>query len=236
MPSPSVGLLALERLGYGLSDIMQDRTLEDWNNDVVEMMDQLEISKFSIYAVSGGAPYPLSCSSKLGERIDKVVIVGGLGPVYLPEFLTNLSQEEKASFHAALQAPESLIAFTQKAQKNPAAFVEKIIASMSESERSAIPPLLIESYIQLVSESTKKPDGMISDYKIFAKDWSIIFEEIQIPIHFWHSESDKSVPISHSEYVTNLIPNSKLTRLTDKNHYTTSLATVEDVLRYFLED
>lgn len=233
---PSIRLIAIDRPGYGLSDPKPARTMQDSISDVIELVDYLNIDRFSIIAISGGAPYALSSSAKLEERINKVAIVCGLGPVYIPEVLENLSLEEKGTIQAALFAPEHLAAFTQQAQSNPAAFVEKVLQAMSETERKAVSPELVDGYIQLIAEGTKNSEGMISDYKIFAKDWGLNLEEITVPFHFWHSDNDENVPIFHAEFLTKVLPNSELTRLKGFNHYTASLAMANDVIDYILKE
>ena len=203
----------MKRPGYGQSDVKPERTMGDWVSDVEEFTDYLGINQFSIIAESGGAPYAYTCSAKLGDRVTKAAIVCGLGPVYLPEVLENLSREEKGTLQAALFAPEHLAAYTQKVQENPAAFVESVLKEMPEQERKALSPELINGFIGMLNEGTKSPEGMISDYKIYAKDWGVHFEDLTVPFHFWHSESDQTVPIFHSEFLVDLLPHAELTRL-----------------------
>jgi pimeloyl-ACP methyl ester carboxylesterase len=232
---PSIRLIAMDRPGYGLSDAKQERTMDDTVLDVIELMDQLGINQFSMIGLSGGGPYALATSANLRERVKKIALICSLGPVYIPELMENLSQEETATLRAALFAPDSLISYTQNVQKNPDAFVKNELKKMSENDRKAVPSELIQGFIQMITEGTKNPEGMISDYKIYAKDWGIRFEDIKVPVHLWHSESDQSVPIFHSEYLVNLIPNSTLTRLQGFNHVATSLAAASDVFRFILD-
>jgi pimeloyl-ACP methyl ester carboxylesterase len=228
----TIRLFSLDRPGYGLSDSKEGRTINEWSSDIEEFLDQLEIDTFSLYAISGGGPYAISSSYYLGDRINKVAVVCGLGPVYLPEIYEKLSPEGKAS----VDYPEALGSFTDTVQSNPKAFVENLISGMNESERSRIPAQVIEEYTRSLSESTKRPDGMISDYQAFGAEWNVPIEKISVPIHFWHSEDDQSVPFTHSEFLVSKITGAKLTKLTGLNHYTTVLGTIEYVLDYILRD
>ncbi|MBD3921444.1 hypothetical protein H8B09_21935 [Paenibacillus sp. PR3] len=64
----------------------------------------------------------------------------------------------------------------------------------------------------MIKEGTKSPHGMLDDYRCFGQPWNIPFEDIRVPIRFWHSEADRSIPITHAEYLVKIIPNASLRR------------------------
>ncbi|CAM3004045.1 alpha/beta hydrolase [Paenibacillus sediminis] len=229
-------ILAIERPGYGLSDPSPERTIGTVVQDTIHFADALGLERFGLFAGSGGAPYALACSYQFPDRVSKTAITAGLGPVYLPEFREGLSAEEQALLHASVFAPESISAFTGKAQADPAAFVEQFLIHMPEEERLQVPASLHSAFIQMVAESTKRPDGMIDDYRSFLQPWNIVFEDIRIPVKFWHSDEDRVVPISHAEHLTDTIPGAALARMHGLSHLTTSLAVAFEVLTFLNEE
>lgn len=229
---PSIRLIAPERPGYGLSDPKPERTLQDWTADMEELTDQLGIEHFSLVAVSGGAPYALACSQMLPQRIVKTAIISGLGPVYLPELMEGLTPGEQGAMRAAIAMPNALASFTEHVQANPAAFVQGVFAKMPKEESRQVPQELLEIYTKLAEESTKRPDGMISDYQNFRVPWNIDWEQIRVPIHFWHSDTDQSVPLRHAACMVNLIEGAGLTVLSGHNHYIATLAALPEVLTF----
>src|SRR5690348_4059248 len=55
-------IVALDRPGYGLSTFVPGRQIKDWALDVSEVADALELERFAVLGVSGGAPYALACA------------------------------------------------------------------------------------------------------------------------------------------------------------------------------
>ena len=83
--SLGIRLITVERPGYGGSDPHPGRRLLDWPSDVRALVDHLGIARFSLIGFSAGSPYALACAARLAERLNRVVIVGGSGPMYRPD-------------------------------------------------------------------------------------------------------------------------------------------------------
>ncbi|MGB7861566.1 MAG: alpha/beta hydrolase, partial [Acidimicrobiia bacterium] len=74
-------VVALNRPGYGASTFQANRSILDWPGDVAQAADQFGIGHFSVLGVSGGSPYAFACAHQLGDRVAKVGIVAGIGPM-----------------------------------------------------------------------------------------------------------------------------------------------------------
>ena len=48
---------------------------------VAEAADKLGIGRFAVLGVSGGCPYALACGYVLGDRVTRIGIVVGMGPI-----------------------------------------------------------------------------------------------------------------------------------------------------------
>ena len=75
-----VRLIAADRPGVGLSDRLPGRSVLGWVDDIRALGDHLDIERFHVVGVSGGAPYALACAFALPDRIPSVAIVSGVGP------------------------------------------------------------------------------------------------------------------------------------------------------------
>ncbi|MCC3376070.1 alpha/beta fold hydrolase [Cohnella sp. REN36] len=227
-------IVAVERPGYGLSDPLPGRTLGHVTADLLRVADALGAERFAAFASSGGAPFALALAAEAPERVSRVAIAAGLGPVYAPEVLEATSQQEQALLLAAIATPDAIAAFAARAQADPASFVEQYRARLPAAEQSLLTAQAREFFAQMVAESTRSADGMIDDYRTFGRPWRIAFEELRVPIRFWHSEADASIPIAHAEYLAERIPGATLTRLQGLTHLMTSPAVVPDALDYLL--
>ena len=50
----------------------------------------------TVLGESGGGPYALACAYELGDRVDCVAVVGGLGPVARPGATTGIARVPEA--------------------------------------------------------------------------------------------------------------------------------------------
>jgi len=230
--APPLRIFALERSGYGLSEPSPGRTIDNVVEDIAFLANDLELKHFALFGGSGGAPFVLACSERMPDRVTKTAITAGLGPVYLPELLKGVSNEILEFLQSAVHAPQVIIDFAEKTHREPISFIEQIFAHMPEENRKQIPAATKDLLIRMIIESTKSPHGMLDDYRCFGQPWNIKFEDIHVPIRFWHSETDQSLPISHAEYLANIIPNASLNRYQDLDHVATSQAALPDVLAF----
>jgi len=224
-------IVVLERSGYGLSDPQPCRTIDNVVEDTAFFADSIGLEHFAIFGGSGGAPFVLACCQRLPHRVTKAAISAGVGPVYLPNLFENISDEEKAFLTDARGDSEAIISFAKKAQADPVGFIKELLAQSNEQVPAKIP----DAFIQMIVESTKTPYGMIDDYRGFGQPWNVSFEDIRTPVQFWHSDADKSVPISHAEYLAEKIPGASLRRFHNLSHIETSHAALPEVLSFLVE-
>lgn len=230
--APAIRMFVLERSGYGLSEPHPGRTINDVVEDTIFFADAMEMKRFALFSGSGGAPFALACSHRLPHRVTKTAVSAGIGPVYLPELLEGVGKEDLEFLQSAANAPQVIISYAEKAYSDPISFIEQLFAHMPEEKRKQIPAATKEALVPMIKEGTKSPHGMLDDYRCFGQPWNVKFEDIRVPIRFWHSEADQSVPISHAEYLANIIPNASLKRFQDLDHIATSQAALPEVLAF----
>jgi pimeloyl-ACP methyl ester carboxylesterase len=232
MPFPPIRIIAVERPGYGLSTPKQGRTIENVVSDVKLLLRYLKIESFSIIGISGGAPYALACAADMPDRVQKVAVISGMGPLSVKELLLSHSKEDQIGFLSAYQSPDGLRKFTQYAQKNPEAFVKSQYDQLPADEKKVITKEILSIYVKTVSEATRSPWGMIDDYKNFLSPWPFDPMKILSFVKLWHSDSDESVPVDHARHLHRVIPNSEYSELRGFSHFSAIFAPLPEVLEF----
>lgn len=78
--------VSLDRPGFGLSDPQPSRTVGDHAADVEQVLDHLDIGRFSAFGWSGGGPHALALGALLSDRVARVAVLGCPAPDDDPTF------------------------------------------------------------------------------------------------------------------------------------------------------
>ena len=76
-----VRIISPDRPGINESEFQKERTLLDWPPLLRELAAQLEIDRFRILAISGGAPYAYVSGWSMPEKIEAIAVVSGAPPI-----------------------------------------------------------------------------------------------------------------------------------------------------------
>jgi pimeloyl-ACP methyl ester carboxylesterase len=223
-----VRVIGIDRPGFGDSDRQPRRRYTDWPADVLTVADALGIERFAILAYSGGAPYAIACALAFPDRLNFVGIVSGDGPAETPNFRRGMGATDAILTRLARWVPGvARLAITQ-ARKQAVRSPEKFSAQF---DKELSPPDLEihadNEFRQMVREvfieSTKSgPRGVVDDYRIWATQSGLRYEEVTVPVRLWHGDADSVAPMHHSEYAAERIPNAELTVLQGVGHLHTA--------------
>jgi pimeloyl-ACP methyl ester carboxylesterase len=229
---PKVRLITLERPGYGLSDPVEHYSLQAWTRDVNELVDELHLERFAIVGISGGGPFALAVAHGIPERVTKVAIQCGMGPLEVSSVVEALSPAMKQIVFASIHATQQVEAFIQNLGQNVESFVRMQLAELTDVDKQVISEDLVDVTIESLKESTKNPSGYVNDFKILARPWGVPLHEIRVPVQLWYSDADRSVPFVHGEYLASAIPGAVLKRLNGYTHLPTAIASLPEVLQF----
>lgn len=219
-----VHLVVAERPGFGRSDFLPRRTLRDWARDVRELVDHLRIDRFSVVGVSGGAPHALACGLELSDRIRRLGIVSGVGPLEASGATRGMAAQRKAGASLARHAPFLLRplfwAFRNPA-RNPERFVDRFTEGFSPADRAlletpAIRSLRARSYAEATRQGVR---GFAQEVALLARPWGFSLSEVACDVLLWHGEEDTSTPISMARHVAEALPRCRCHFLPGEGHF-----------------
>ena len=98
-------LIAPDRPGFGESSFKPGRTIGAWADDVVQLADRLGLDRFALLGVSGGGPYALACAARMPDRVSRVALVGGLGPLSREELTKDMRPFNRSALRLAARSP-----------------------------------------------------------------------------------------------------------------------------------
>jgi pimeloyl-ACP methyl ester carboxylesterase len=231
-----VRLIVLDRPGYGLSSFKKDRRLSDWPRDVAELADHIGVGRFSVFGVSGGGPHSAACAALLDDRVAVAGIVSGVasstesldevGTMPINKLVTRLAQRRSPLLRlltslqvAVMQRWPERAANAMKRQLPPAD--RKIV------ERPELMELLVRD-ARDVSRNAGR--AAAQDMELFTGDWGFDVRAITIPVHIFHGDADKTVPISHGRFFHDAIKDSTLHEYAGEGHFLV-IDRIEEILR-----
>ena len=214
-------VVALNRPGYGASTFQVNRAILDWPSDVAEAADQLGIGRFAVLGVSGGSPYALACAWAMADRVVKVGIVAGVGPI-----------EATGMEGAAAIAGPSAIPLMRRLQFEAAAFsfrrgqesrfIDKSIDTMSTPDQEALS--LAETrrwFTETMRESFGSGGRSVAhEAGLYRKSWGFDPRDISARTQLWYGTADHTVPPSVGQWLAERLPNAYRVVWPQHGHFT----------------
>jgi pimeloyl-ACP methyl ester carboxylesterase len=209
-----VKLISLERPGYGLSDPSPGQALSQWPDDVVRVADALGLDRFAVVGLSGGGPFALACAARLPDRVSRVGVVSGLGPL------------DRATLDEPMPASQ-LFRMLRFMAPRPrlAAAVFGFLALLGRTWGDLALHLLTLQMPPL-DRAVCRRDGIwqgmrrhmltepfrngvgraVEEVGLYAASWGFRLEEIRTEVHLWHGERDAHVPVAMGRFVARSLP------------------------------
>jgi pimeloyl-ACP methyl ester carboxylesterase len=223
-----VRVVAIERPGYGLSTARRSWGLLDWPADVAAAADRLEIDRFALIGYSSGGKYAAACAYALPDRLTGAAIVSGVGPPATPRFREGLGRTDRLSMTLALRARPLALAYWRiariLAERRPETFLGEFEKELSEPDKAVLGEPEFRKLVLATSREALRAGarGVVDDSAIQARAWGFGLEEITGPVQLWHGDRDEIVPVHHSRYAAETIPNATLTVFEGVGHLVAS--------------
>lgn len=225
-PIPSgLRIIAPDRPGYGCSDPRPHRTLLNWADDVEQLADALGISQFAIAGVSGGGPGALACAWNMPHRLTSVGIVSSPAPTDAPGVFDGMSKTNRFFLKLAWRYPWlsalNVRLLASMIRRNPARYINSMKLKVHDDDRQIvsrpdIQEMLVRDFVEALRAGA---EGMIDDMAAnHGRPWGFPLDKIEVKVHFWVCELDRSVPPAMGRYLGNMVPNSEVTFVSAAGH------------------
>jgi len=219
-----VRLVAPDRPGYGHSSYHAGRTLRDWASDVAALADHLKIERFAVIGVSGGGPHAAACARFLPDRVTAAGLVSGVGPIAEPGLTDSMEGFNRGLIRLAQTVAPALLPLFALQEVAMRRWPDKALQSakrrMAEPDAALLDrPDVRAVFLQdarLATGSTARAGAQ--DFELFVRDWGFRLADIEVPVHVWHGDLDKSVPFSHGEYVAEHVPGARFHACPGEGH------------------
>jgi pimeloyl-ACP methyl ester carboxylesterase len=217
-------VIAPERPGIGFSSAQPGRTLLDHAKDVAVLADQLGVGGFSVLGESGGGPYALAAAYTLPDRIDRVAVINGLGPVASGESRAGLAVKERIGYALAAWAPRfsghGLVAIAAWARRWPRQFLRVTSWELGDSDREALRgplgDLLVADFVEAFREGGS---GIAQELALLFRPWPFDLSSIRVPVLIFHGAQDRTVSVAVSRQLARRVPNAHLRIFPRDGHY-----------------
>lgn len=215
----SVRIVAVDRPGFGRSDLLPGRCLGDWPADVLALTEQLGIERFHVLGMSGGAPYALCLGQALPDRVATIALVSALGPVNdtggaspaalrLLAHFGGLCEPLSTTIDRVVRLPYPLprwllsltLAKVDCCALRDSDFGPRVMASMREAFRCG-------------------PAGVAADLRILAGPWGFSPAQVRVPTRLWHGELDRVVRPAMGRWLARNLACCEAVFLEHEGHY-----------------
>ena len=211
-----VRFIVPDRPGYGLSAYQPGRRLAGWAGDVAWLADHLRLTRFAVVGLSGGGPHAVACARFLPERVVAAIIVSGVAPLVEPGTEAGMAPADVLLVRMTRRSPASTLPFFVAMAMFDRRWPERALALMARQLGPADAAVLGHPEVRaalLADLSRSSPTtgkALAQDYALWAADWGFRLQDIKVPVHLWHGDADRDVPIAHAHRQAEAIPGAVL--------------------------
>lgn len=217
-------VVALDRPGYGLSDVRPGRAITDWPADVAEAADQLGISRFFVAGASGGGPYALACAWQLPSRVIRAAVISGVGPYQIAGLTRGMRWQNRVGFRLAARWPGLARSLMRSMRRSvigrPERTVDALARAMSPADAEIVrrPEVRAALVADLAEAFRQGSDGAADDMVLLGRPWGFSLRDIQPEVYLWQGECDTLVPPAMGRWQAEQIPHCHATMLPGEGH------------------
>jgi pimeloyl-ACP methyl ester carboxylesterase len=234
----SVRLLVPDRPGIGLST-GRLRSLAECGSWLAAFLDALGLERVPLAAISGGGPFALACAYAVPERLERVLVVSGLGP---PELGTaGMPRGQRLGIAVARRAPRlgaavmGGVALLGRAW--PRLFLALVGANTGSTDAAAVRSsgserTIVAPFLEAYRQGSR---GVGDELRLLLRPWGFRVEEIRVPVRFEHGDGDVTVPPAAARQLSGRIPGAELRIRAGAGHFTLAPRHADELLAFARE-
>jgi len=228
----NVNVFVVERPGFGLSDEKPNRTIFDWADDVLEVVDKLGLTRFSVIGYSAGGPYALSVAHKFAElkdengksRLTGAAIISSVSPK-APRVTEGMTFEFKLAYYLAEKYPSVLAKVVKSMSKDflkdPVKAGRQDMGNYCKFDQemyttAKIETMFLQSGLECQTRGQWKTEAY--EYSLWCKNWGFKLEDIKTKVVVWQGSADTGTTLNMAKYISDKIPNCKMNVVENTGH------------------
>lgn len=206
-------LFAIDRPGYGRSSPPPPRTLIEWADDLAAAGDALGLHRFGLIGISGAGPYLCAAAYRLHQRVTKCLLISPLGPTHVPGNLEGMNRSNRILIWIARYASWLARPILSLGRHSISGDHDKFLrrfhwAGFGEADLAALQdPAFAQGLARSMAEAFQSGvEGALADGHHFTRPWGFCPEQVSCPVHLWHGDADRVVPIAMGRYLAEHLP------------------------------
>ena len=146
------------------------------------------------------------------------------------------AQENIEEFAAALEGPEALIPFKERARATWSAVTAEAVAEsfgdlVDDVDRGVLTGDFAAWMAAVFREALRESYwGWFDDDMAFIRPWGFSLGDIRIPVHVWQGRHDRMVPYAHGPWLASHIPTAIPHLFDDEGHLSLGVTRFGDIL------
>ncbi len=234
-----VRLISLDRPGYGRSSYHPRRTYADFAEDIAQLADHLGVDTFAVAGHSSGGPHAAACARFLPRRVTVCGLISGAAPALGlddPALTEGMLVNNRVVDAVCRSWPVSwdpvavglwrvlvrpvAAAVLARSRNRPERAVDVFLSKLPAPDdavmaRPEIRASILEE-VRFVSADIGR--STMQDMAIGVRDWGFRLEDIAVPVHLWHGDRDRNIPIGQGRLQAALIPNATMHTCPGEGH------------------
>jgi pimeloyl-ACP methyl ester carboxylesterase len=218
MASTGARFITYDRAGYGLSDRLRGRTVNDCVADITALVDALGIGEFAVTGGSGGGPHCLAVAAALPDRVTRAACVVGVAPydaLGADAWFAGMDPENVKEFGWALAGEDvvhaELVVVQHEMQERVANDPSTLLGDfdLPEADKLVLARTDMQQVIReaIPEQARNGVWGWVDDDLAFTLPWGFDPATIRIPTAVWWGAEDVLVPPAHGEWIARTVPN-----------------------------
>lgn len=229
-------VLAPDRPGYGYSDHAPGRTLTDWVDDALALLDHCGIDGAPVIGFSGGGPYALACAWRQPERFPRVATFGALDWLAEPGTEAGMAILSQVSIRLARRFPPGQAAIFHLLailiRVAPQTLFSLLSAGHCPADQAVFhDPRVRHRWTRALHDSVMQGAvGAITELRLYVAERPFALDEIRVPVELWHGLDDTVVPSRHGERLAAALPHCEARFLPREGHFSTPVKAIAGTL------
>ncbi|WLD94421.1 alpha/beta fold hydrolase [Alkalihalobacillus sp. AL-G] len=212
-------IITPSRAGYGRTSRAIGESLTKACKYYVQLLDQLNLKKVHLLAVSAGGPSGIIFASNYPKRVKTLTLQSAV----MKQWHTPKDMEYKVA-HVLFKPPFEKITWklvSAMSNKFPNYMFKQFVPSFSTLSNKKVTERICKTDLDVFNRMTSRQrsgHGFLIDLAQTDKLSTDDLESISCPTLIMHSKNDAAVPVEHAHYADKHIPNSELCILDSWGH------------------